>query len=370
MGDVERTEFQLPDGVDPTAKAGKQNGNSMLTPNPDLSSAKVPGDTDLETSLRPRSLNEFIGQPKVRSQLDLVLGGARSRNVTPDHVLLAGPPGLGKTTMAMIIAQELGTSLRMTSGPALERAGDLAAMLSNLMEGDVLFIDEIHRMARPAEEMLYMAMEDFRIDVIVGKGPGATSIPIEIAPFTLVGATTRAGMLTGPLRDRFGFTAQMEFYDLPDLTRVITRTAGILDVGIDPDAAAEIASRSRGTPRIANRLLRRVRDYADVNADGFITKDIARDALVVFDVDEAGLDRLDRAVLTALVKSHRGGPVGVNTLAVAVGEEPSTVEEVCEPFLVRAGMISRTPRGRVATQAGWLHIGVQPPEDTSGMADY
>ena len=268
--------------------------------------------------------------------------------------------------MAMIVAQEMGSSLRMTSGPALERAGDLAAMLSNLMEGDILFIDEIHRIARPAEEMLYMAMEDFRIDVIVGKGPGATSIPIDVAPFTLVGATTRAGMLTGPLRDRFGFTAQMEFYDAADLTRVIKRAAGILDVNIDEEAAHEIASRSRGTPRIANRLLRRVRDFADVHANGGITLDVAREALVVFDVDEKGLDRLDRAVIDALVRGHGGGPVGVNTLALAVGEEPTTVEEVCEPFLVRAGMVSRTPRGRVATTAAWRHLGLEPPEGAIG----
>ena len=273
---------------------------------------------------------------------------------------------MGKTTMAMIIAQELGSSLRMTSGPALERAGDLAAMLSNLMEGDVLFIDEIHRIARPAEEMLYMAMEDFRIDVIVGKGPGATSIPLEIAPFTLVGATTRSGMLTGPLRDRFGFTAQMEFYDVPDLTRVVTRAARILGVGIQEDAATEIASRSRGTPRIANRLLRRVRDFAEVYSDGHIDLGAAKAALIVFDVDEMGLDRLDRAVLSALVKNHGGGPVGVSTLAVAVGEEASTVEEVCEPYLVRAGMMARTGRGRVATAAAWRHLGLEPPQGTPG----
>ncbi|KAB1503725.1 Holliday junction branch migration DNA helicase RuvB [Corynebacterium sp. 320] len=363
MGDVERTEFKLPEQEHAPSGGG---ANSI---NPDLSAGPMPGDGDVETSLRPRSLGEFIGQPKVRAQLDLVLGGARSRGLSPDHVLLAGPPGLGKTTMAMIIAQELGSSLRMTSGPALERAGDLAAMLSNLMEGDVLFIDEIHRIARPAEEMLYMAMEDFRIDVIVGKGPGATSIPLEIAPFTLVGATTRAGMLTGPLRDRFGFTAQMEFYDVSDLTQVVTRAAGILGVDIHDDAAAEIASRSRGTPRIANRLLRRVRDFADVNADGRITVEIARAALLVFDVDEAGLDRLDKAVLESLIKGHGGGPVGVNALAVAVGEEPSTVEEVCEPYLVRAGMIARTPRGRVATAAAWRHLGLQPPDDALGMAN-
>ena len=354
MAHVERTEFQLPEGA-------------QL--NPELSSAKIPGDQDVELSLRPKSIAEFIGQPKVRQQLNLVLGGAKARGVAPDHVLLAGPPGLGKTTMAMIIAQETGTSLRMTSGPALERAGDLAAMLSNLMEGEVLFIDEIHRLARPAEEMLYMAMEDFRIDVIVGKGPGATSIPIDIPPFTLVGATTRAGKLTGPLRDRFGFTAQMEFYSAADLTEVVTRAAGILGVDITGDAAAEIASRSRGTPRIANRLLRRVRDFADVNADGAITVPVAREALVVFDVDESGLDRLDRAVLTALVRGHGGGPVGVNTLALAVGEEPSTVEEVCEPYLVRAGMISRTPRGRVATAAAWEHLGMVPPPGAIGSTD-
>lgn len=363
MSDTERTEFELPLGVGPGAAPGGQG----FSQNADLDPQQSAGESDIDTSLRPKSLDEFIGQPKVRTQLDLVLGGARSRGVAPDHVLLAGPPGLGKTTMAMIIAQELGSSLRMTSGPALERAGDLAAMLSNLMEGDVLFIDEIHRMARPAEEMLYMAMEDFRIDVIVGKGPGATSIPIEIAPFTLVGATTRAGMLTGPLRDRFGFTAQMEFYDTADLTRVVTRAAGILGVEITGDAAAEIASRSRGTPRIANRLLRRVRDFADVNADGKITVEVARAALLVFDVDESGLDRLDRAVIEALVKGHGGGPVGVNTLALAVGEEPSTVEEVCEPYLVRAGMVSRTPRGRVATAAAWRHIGLEPPEGTIGL---
>ena len=364
MGDVERTEFDLGGAGSPGPARSDRPDRADRTDrgNDALSDRMLPGDDDAELSLRPRSLTEFIGQPKVRGQLDLVLGGARARGVVPDHVLLAGPPGLGKTTMAMIIAQELGTSLRMTSGPALERAGDLAAMLSNLMEGDVLFIDEIHRMARPAEEMLYMAMEDFRIDVIVGKGPGATSIPIELPPFTLVGATTRAGMLTGPLRDRFGFTAQMEFYDTADLTAVVTRAASILGVDITGDAAAEIASRSRGTPRIANRLLRRVRDYADVRADGAITVDVARAALLVFDVDELGLDRLDRAVLGSLVKTHGGGPVGVNTLAVAVGEESTTVEEVCEPYLVRAGMIARTSRGRVATPSAWRHLVLEPPE--------
>ncbi|WP_430332261.1 Holliday junction branch migration DNA helicase RuvB [Rhodococcus sp. ACT016] len=325
----------------------------------------VPSDGEIEASLRPKSLDDFIGQPRVLEQLQLVLAGAKKRGGTPDHVLLSGPPGLGKTSMAMIIATELGTSLRLTSGPALERAGDLAAMLSNLVEGDVLFIDEIHRMARPAEEMLYLAMEDFRVDVVVGKGPGATSIPLEIAPFTLVGATTRSGALTGPLRDRFGFTAHMDFYEPDELQRILLRSAGILGVDLGEEASAEIASRSRGTPRIANRLLRRVRDYAEVREDGVVTRDVAKAALAVYDVDPLGLDRLDRAVLGALVRSFGGGPVGVSTLAVAVGEEPNTVEEVCEPFLVRAGMIARTPRGRVATAAAWAQLGLTPPPDAA-----
>ncbi|AEX42054.1 Holliday junction branch migration DNA helicase RuvB [Corynebacterium diphtheriae] len=360
MANIEKTEFHVPA---PVSAAGNQKSSLG---NADVDARLQSNEGEVETSLRPRSLDEFIGQPKVRDQLNLVLSGAKSRGVAPDHVLLSGPPGLGKTTMAMIIAYELGTSLRMTSGPALERAGDLAAMLSNLMEGDVLFIDEIHRMARPAEEMLYMAMEDFRIDVIVGKGPGATSIPLELAPFTLVGATTRSGMLTGPLRDRFGFTAQMEFYEVEDLTKVVVRAAAVLGVSIDHDAAVEIASRSRGTPRIANRLLRRVRDFAEVNADGHINLAAAQAALLVFDVDEMGLDRLDRAVLEALIKGHGGGPVGINTLALAVGEEPSTVEEVCEPYLVRAGMVTRTGRGRVATATAWRHLGLEPPEGIIG----
>ncbi|MGC0363902.1 Holliday junction DNA helicase RuvB [Rhodococcus sp. 27YEA15] len=330
-----------------------------------VSAELVSGDGEVEASLRPKSLDDFIGQPRVREQLQLVLTGAKMRGSTPDHILLSGPPGLGKTSMAMIIAGELGSSLRLTSGPALERAGDLAAMLSNLAEGDVLFIDEIHRIARPAEEMLYLAMEDFRVDVVVGKGPGATSIPLEVAPFTLVGATTRSGALTGPLRDRFGFTAHMDFYEPDELQQILMRSAGILGVDIDVVAGAEIARRSRGTPRIANRLLRRVRDFAEVRADGVVTVEVAQAALAVYDVDQLGLDRLDRSVLSALVRSFGGGPVGVSTLAVAVGEEPATVEEVCEPFLVRAGMIARTPRGRVATAAAWTQLGMTPPPDAA-----
>ena len=344
--------------VGPGESAGEE-------PEDTTSPALMPGDADLEASIRPRSLDEFVGQVRVREQLELVLSGAKLRGTPPDHVLLAGPPGLGKTSLAMIIAAELGAAIRLTSGPALERAGDLAAILSNLVEGDVLFIDEIHRIARPAEEMLYLAMEDFRVDVMVGKGPGATSIPLEVAPFTLVGATTRSGQLTSPLRDRFGFTAHMEFYSPGELTRVITRSATILGIDLRPDGASEIARRSRGTPRIANRLLRRVRDYAQVRADGAITVDIAHAALAVYDVDELGLDRLDRSVLGALCRSFGGGPVGLTTLAVAVGEEPSTVEEVCEPFLVRVGMLARTRQGRIATPAAWAHLGLDVGRDAA-----
>jgi Holliday junction DNA helicase RuvB len=315
----------------------------------------------VENALRPKTLDEFVGQHRVREQLSLVLEGAMRRGRPPDHILLSGPPGLGKTTMAMIIAAELGTALRITSGPAIERAGDLAALLSTLNEGEVLFLDEIHRMARPAEELLYVAMEDFRVDVIVGKGPGATAIPLDVAPFTLVGATTRAGLLPSPLRDRFGFTAHLDFYAPEELEQVLARSAQLLGVDLRPDGAAEIAGRSRGTPRIANRLLRRVRDFGEVRGDGVLDRDVARAALTVYEVDELGLDRLDLAVLDALLRRFGGGPVGLSTLAVAVAEEPETVEEVCEPFLVRSGLLARTPRGRVATAAAWEHLGLRPP---------
>jgi Holliday junction DNA helicase RuvB len=331
--------------VDPAVEA---------TPGPD-------DEREVEAALRPRTLAEFIGQHRVREQLGLVLEAARRRGRVPDHVLLSGSPGLGKTTLAMIIAAEMQAPLRITSGPAIQHAGDLAAILSSLTEGEVLFLDEIHRMSRPAEEMLYLAMEDFRVDVVVGKGPGATAIPLEIPPFTLVGATTRAGLLPGPLRDRFGFTAHMDFYDPADLEQVLTRSARLLGVHLTDDGGVEVARRSRGTPRIANRLLRRVRDFAQVRADGVVSEKVAREALLVYEVDERGLDRLDRAVLQALVGHFGGGPVGLGTLAVAVGEERETVEEVAEPFLVRAGFLARTPRGRVATPAAWAHLGLAPP---------
>jgi Holliday junction DNA helicase RuvB len=315
-----------------------------------------------ESALRPSTLAEFEGQPRVSDQLGLMLEAARHRNAVADHVLLSGPPGLGKTTLAMIIAAEMSAPLRISSGPAIQHAGDLAAILSGLVEGEVFFLDEIHRMSRPAEEMLYLAMEDFRVDVVVGKGPGATAIPLEIPRFTLVGATTRAGLLPGPLRDRFGFTAQLDFYGTDALEHIVGRSAALLGARIDADATAEIARRARGTPRIANRLLRRVRDFAQVRADGFIDRPVARAALDLYEVDEIGLDRLDRAVLSAMCRRFGGGPVGLSTLAISVGEERETVEEVAEPFLVREGFLMRTQRGRVATPAAWKHLGLSPPK--------
>ena len=338
---------------------GRQ-GDELISPLADAD------ERDIEGALRPKRLAEFTGQARVREQLTLILQSALRRGRPPDHVLLAGPPGLGKTTIAMIVATELGQPLRITSGPAIERSGDLAAVLSTLSEGEVVFIDEIHRLARPAEEMLYLAMEDFRVDVVVGKGPGATAIPLDIAPFTLVGATTRAGLLPAPLRDRFGFTAHLDFYEPAELEVIIRRSASLLGVSLTDDGAREIASRSRGTPRIANRLLRRVRDYAEVRADGVVSREVARVALELYEVVEHGLDRLDQAVLRALVSRFGGGPVGLSTLAVAVGEEAETVEVVAEPFLVRAGLMARTPRGRVATPGAWSHLGLIPPDNAPG----
>jgi Holliday junction DNA helicase RuvB len=318
-------------------------------------------DRVVEAALRPRRLAEFPGQPRVRDQLGLVLEAARRRGSPPDHVLLSGPPGLGKTTLAMIVAAELDRPIRVTSGPAIQHAGDLAAVLSSLDEGEVLFLDEIHRMSRSAEEMLYLAMEDFRVDVIVGKGPGATAIPLELPAFTVVGATTRAGLLPAPLRDRFGFTGHLDYYDVADLVTILHRSARLLGVAADEAGIGEIAGRSRGTPRIANRLLRRVRDWAQVHGEGHVDHDAARAALTLFDVDEAGLDRLDRAVLEALCGRFGGGPVGLSTLAVAVGEEADTVETVAEPYLVREGYVVRTPRGRAAAARAWRHLGLTPP---------
>ena len=324
----------------------------------------------VEAALRPKRLAEFPGQPRVRDQLGLVLEAARRRGSPPDHVLLSGPPGLGKTTLAMIVAAELERPIRITSGPAIQHAGDLAAVLSSLDEGEVLFLDEIHRMSRSAEEMLYLAMEDFRVDVIVGKGPGATAIPLELPPFTVVGATTRAGLLPAPLRDRFGFTGHLDYYIPADLVLILRRSARLLGVDADPSGIAEIAGRSRGTPRIANRLLRRVRDWAQVHGDGAVDLGAARAALALFDVDDAGLDRLDRAVLEALCRRFGGGPVGLSTLAVAVGEEADTVETVAEPYLVREGFMVRTPRGRAAAARAWAHLGLTPPKDAQPQGTF
>lgn len=326
-------------------------------------------DLVFESAIRPQSLEEFVGQHKVRGQIQLLIDAASIQQRTPDHILLAGPPGLGKTTLAMIVAHESSRPLRMTSGPAIQHAGDMAAILSSLSAGEVLFIDEIHRMSRSAEEMLYLAMEDFRVDVMVGKGAGATSISLDLDPFTLVGATTRSGLLPNPLRDRFGFTANLDFYSDEELGDVVARAANLMSLEVGQEALSLIASRSRGTPRIANRLLRRVRDFALVNSKGQVSVDSVISALELYEVDELGLDRLDRSVLEALIVKFEGKPVGLNTLSVALGEESDTIESVVEPFLLRIGLLVRTTRGRQATSAGYKHLGLNPPAGSQGLFD-
>jgi holliday junction DNA helicase RuvB len=316
---------------------------------------------DFDIALRPRSLEEFVGQERVKEQLRLLVDGARNRGEPVDHLLFSGPPGLGKTTLARIVAHEMGAGFQPTSGPALERPSDLAAILTNLEEGDVLFVDEIHRMPRAVEEVLYPALEDFSLDVVLGKGPTARSIRLDLPRFTLVGATTRPGRMTLPLRERFGFAPRLDFYPAEDLARIVVRSAGILDVPVELEAAAEIARRSRGTPRIANRLLRRVRDFAEVRHDGAVTPNVAVAGLEVFEVDDQGLDRLDHSILQALIDKFGGGPVGLSTLAAAVGEETDTVEDVVEPYLLQLGFLRRTPRGRVATERAYRHLGVSTP---------
>ena len=326
-----------------------------------LAAASSPEEEKFEAGLRPRRMVDFIGQEDLKERLAILIEAAVGRGEPVDHVLFSGPPGLGKTSLAGILANEMGAQMRATSGPALDRPGDLAAVISNLESGDVLFIDEVHRLPRQVEEILYPAMEDFQLDIIVGKGPGARSIKIDLPPFTLVGATTRVGRVAPPLRDRFGYVARLDYYGAPDLGAIIHRSARILEVAVDDDGADVIATRSRGTPRIANRLLRRVRDYAAVRADGAIDVAVASKGLDVFEVDEWGLDKVDRAILEAVAVKFSGGPVGLSTLAIAVGEDPETVEDAYEPYLLQEGLLQRTPRGRIATQRAYVHLGVAPP---------
>ena len=335
----------------------------LLDPNPmPDDEPEEPDEPGTEGGLRPRLLAEFVGQSELKDHLSIVLEAARRRNQAPDHLLFAGPPGLGKTTLAAIIAAELGAHLHTTSGPALERAGDLAAIITQIESGDVLFIDEIHRLPRPVEEVLYPAMEDFQLDIVLGKGPAARSIRLDVPRFTLVGATTRTGSITGPLRDRFGLVARLDYYTAEDLETIVVRAAGILGVRIDRAGAVEIARRARGTPRIANRLLRRVRDFAEVRGNGEIDHDTAKAGLALFGVDKLGLDKVDRAILSALCERFGGGPVGLSTLAISVGEQTETVEDVYEPFLIQEGLLARTPRGRVAMPSAWEHLGLPVPQ--------
>lgn len=319
-------------------------------------------DADIEVGLRPRQLEDYVGQEKVKENLRIYINAAKERRESLDHVLLYGPPGLGKTTLAGIISNEMGVNIRITSGPAIEKAGDLAAILTNLSQNDILFIDEIHRMSRTVEEILYPAMEDYALDIIIGKGPSAKSIRLDLPKFTLIGATTRAGLLTAPLRDRFGVIARLELYKPEELKRIVKRSAGILNVEIDDGGAEEIASRSRGTPRIANRLLKRVRDFAQVKFDGKITKEIAAASLIQMEIDDMGLDTIDNKMIMTMIKNFGGGPVGLDTLAATIGEEPNTIEDVYEPYLMQLGYIARTPRGRVVTQAGYKHFNMPCPE--------
>jgi Holliday junction DNA helicase RuvB len=337
--------------------------DELLVPEP-----LEPGELSDEVSLRPRTLGDFVGQAELKEHLSIILEAARKRGQAADHLLFAGPPGLGKTTLAGIVASEMETGLHVTSGPALERGGDLASILSQLTEGDVLFIDEIHRLSRAVEEVLYPAIEDFQLDIVLGKGPAARSIRMDVPRFTLVGATTRTGLITGPLRDRFGLVARLDYYEPSDLESIVVRAAGILDVAVDGPGAAEIARRARGTPRIANRLLRRVRDFAEVRGHGVVDAEAAHAGLAVFGVDERGLDKVDRALLSALCERFAGGPVGLSTLAISVSEPTETVEDVYEPFLIREGLLMRTPRGRVATPAAWEHLGKRAPERADDAA--